>query len=294
VQRQTRPYTRQTNTEPLTHDTTFNSGGEYADMRGVTQVSRPFQIALAAVALLGLVWVVALHGHAPGSKEATGTVPAPAPAANAQAEEKAAAKPTPIYHGAAPGLEGLTRAIAKAHGAVATSQSNAQELQQRSREASQEASAGSPASAAHSSAAQSAAAARAREAAARAYRGGGRHGAATKNAAGNRPAAQVAVEHEVAQGKTVLLLFWSSKSSVDREVRSQAQAMVGASKGSLALHAAAANQVGEFGSVTEVVHVYQMPTILIVNRRGVVSTLTGLTDTFALKQLVREAQRANH
>jgi hypothetical protein len=33
-----------------------------------------------------------------------------------------------------------------------------------------------------------------------------------------------------------------------------------------------------------VVHVYQTPTILIVNRRGVVSTLTGLTDTFALKQ----------
>jgi hypothetical protein len=31
---------------------------------------------------------------------------------------------------------------------------------------------------------------------------------------------------------------------------------------------------------------------LIVNRHGVVSTLTGLTDRFALKQAVREARAA--
>lgn len=257
-------------------------------MRVVTQVSRPFQIALLAVALLGLVWVVALHGHAPSSKESTGTAPAPAAAANAHAEEKAAAKATPIYHGAAPGVEGLTRAIAKAHGAVATSQRNAQELQQHSREASQEAASSSAAStAAHSSAVQSAVATRAHEAAVEAQRAKARHAAAA-----GRPAAQVAVEHEVAQGKTVLLLFWDSKSSVSREVRVETQAMVNSSKGTLALHVAAPSQVGEFGSVTEVVHVYETPTILIVNRRGVVSTLTGLTDTFALKQLIHEARRA--
>jgi hypothetical protein len=262
-------------------------------MRVVTQVSRPFQIALLAVALLGLVWVLALHGHAAGGKESTGTAPAPAIAANAQAEEKAAAKATPIYHGAAPGVEGLTRAIAKAHGAVATSQRNAQELQQHSREASQEASSGSSASAAaHSSVAPGAAAVRAHEAAVEARRAKARHAAAAKHAAAGRPAAQVAVEHEVVQGKTVLLLFWDSKSSVSREVRVETQAMVNSSKGSLALHVAAPNQVGEFGSLTEVVHVYQTPTILIVNRRGVVSTLTGLTDTFALKQLIHEARRA--
>lgn len=263
-------------------------------MRVVTQVSRPFQIALLAVALLGLVWVVALHGHAPGGKESTGTAPAPASAANAQAEAKAAAKPTPIYHGAAPGVEGLTRAIAKAHGAVATSQRNAQELQQHSREASQEASSDSSVSAAaHSRALQSAAATRAHEAAVEVSRARARHAAAVKHAAAGLPAAQVAVEHEVAQGKTVLLLFWDSKSSVSREVRAETQAMVSSSKGSLALHVAAPNQVGEFGSLTEVVHVYQTPTILIVNRRGVVSTLSGLTDTFALKQLIHEARRAN-
>lgn len=278
----------------------------------MTQISRPFQIALAAVAVLGLVWIVALHGHAPGQHESTGTAPAPSSAPSAQAQANAAAKPTPIYHGAAPGVEGLTRAIAKAHGAVATSQRNAQELTQHSREASNEAASGSP-SAAHSSAAQahanSAAAARVHEAAARAQRLARRHAATDRrsithsgharspigqHAASGRPAAQVAVEREVAQGKTVLLLFWISKSSVDREVRSETQAMVRSSKGGITLHAAAPSQVGEFGSLTEVVQVYQTPTILIVNRRGVVSTLNGLTDTFALRQLVREAQRANH
>jgi type IV secretory pathway VirB10-like protein len=204
-------------------------------MRDVAQVSRPFQIALLAVALLGLVWAVALRGHAPGSKESTGTAPAPAPAANAQAEAKAAAKATPIYHGAAPGVEGLTRAIAKAHGAVATSQRNAQELQQHSREASQEASSSSSGAspATHSSAGQSAAArvhkaaAEARHAAAVKRAAEAQHAAAVKRAAvkhpdvvkraaPGRPAAQVALEHEVAQGKTVLLLFWDSKSSVSR------------------------------------------------------------------------------
>jgi hypothetical protein len=279
----------------------------------VTQISRPFQVALAAVALLGLVWAVALHGHAPGHGESTGSVPSapsPSPSPSAKAQEKAAGTPTPIYHGAAPGVEGLTRAIAKAHEAVGTSQRNAQQLQQRSREASQEApSAHSGASAAHPVArhaataqrsaatarhAREAATAHARQTAARAHRQAGPGpGASAKHAAADRPAAQVAVEREVAAGKTVLLLFWTPQSSVDREVRAQTAAMVARSHGKLALHVAAPAQVGEFGSVTEVVHVYQTPTILIVNRRGVVSTLTGLTDTFALAQIVREAERAN-
>ncbi|HEX5309886.1 MAG TPA: hypothetical protein VFW38_12505 [Solirubrobacteraceae bacterium] len=242
--------------------------------------------------MLGLVWVVALHGHAPGRHESTGTVPTPAPSAKAQ--EKAAAAPTQIYKGAAPGVEGLTRAIAKAHGAVALSQRNAHELRLHSREASQEPSTSSS-TASHRAAAQSAAATRARKTTAHVRQAPAHTAhrpAAAKRASDHRPAAQVVVEREVAQGKTVLLLFWDSKSSVDREVHSETQAMVASSKGKLALHAAAPRQVGEFGSLTEVAQVYQTPTILIVNRHGVVSTLTGLTDTFSLRQLVHEAQRA--
>ncbi len=107
------------------------------------------------------------------------------------------------------------------------------------------------------------------------------------------PAGQLAVEHELAQGKTVMLVFWNPSTSVDREVHSQASAVASGSKGTVVIHSALANQVNMFGSIVEVVRVYQTPTILIVNRHGVVSTLTGLTEVFALQQAVREAQHAS-
>ena len=269
----------------------FNSGAKNAEIGDVAQLSRPYQIALGAVAVLGLVWMMALRGHAANPSQ-----PAPsAPAAQAPAKTVAQANPgapTSVYHGAAPGVEGLTKAIAKAHGAVATSQQNAQELQRKSHEASNEPQASSAGVHAAvkvtpSPAVQTArAAALAREAAAR------RHAAALAKAKRGVPPAQVAVEGELARGKTVMLVFWDPKSSVDRVVQAEARALVRGSKGTVTMHGARANRVGTFGSITEVVHVYQTPTILIVNRHGVVSTLTGLTDVFALKQAVREARVA--
>jgi hypothetical protein len=100
------------------------------------------------------------------------------------------------------------------------------------------------------------------------------------------------VERELAQGKTVMLFFWNPRSSVDQADLTEARTLAAGSKGHVTLHPAFANQVGEFGSITEVVHVYETPTILIVNRQGLVSTLTGLTDVFALQQAVHEAQSA--
>jgi hypothetical protein len=189
-------------------------------------------------------------------------------------------------------VEGLTKAIAKAHGAVATSQQNAQQLQSKSHEASNEPQASSTGvhvvvKVTPSAAAQAARAhALAREAAAR------RHAAVVAKAKSGLPPAQVVVEGELAKGKTVMLVFWDPKASVDSKVQAEARALVRGSKGTVTMHGARANQVGTFGSITEVVHVYQTPTILIVNRHGVVSTLTGLTDVFALKQAVREARAA--
>jgi hypothetical protein len=271
----------------------------------MAQVSRPFQIALGAVVVLALVWMVTLRSHLSKPSEPAPSSPSvSAPAPNAASEAKAAAAATPVYHGAAPGVEGLTRAIAKAHEAVASSQKNAQQLQNKSAAASGDRSAiGQQAS---SSAAPNAVAARSargvattqRAAAAAtlahktAARGHGRSGRSSK-AHGTRSAAQVAVEREIAHGKTVMLVFWNPKSTVDQEVRAQAGALVGGSKGTVTLHTALARQVGMFAPITEVAHVYQTPTILIINRHGLVSTLTGLTDVFALQQAVREARRAN-
>jgi hypothetical protein len=267
----------------------FNSGSENAEIGDVAQFSRPYQIALGAVAVLGLVWMMALRGHGGNPSEPAPSAPAPAPAAKTVAEAKAGT-PTPVYHGAAPGVEGLTRAVAKAHGAVATSEQNAQQLQHKSSEASNEPQASSAGVHVVVKAAPSTAVQASRTAAlAAAAR---RHAAALAKAKSGLPPAQVLVERELAQGKTVMLVFWDPKASVDREVQAEARALAAGSGGTVTVHGARANQVGTFGSITEVAHVYQTPTILIVNRHGVVSTLTGLTDVFALKQAVREARAA--
>jgi hypothetical protein len=277
----------------------------------MAQLSRPYQIALAAVAALGLVWAVALraHGSSPSEPPPAKSAAAIASSAthssgassstSAAAEAKAAAAPTPIYHGAAPGVEGLTRAIAKAHGAVASSQQNAQELQRKSGQASEEAQAssttptgGGSVATQHSLATSTIAHGTAKRASQQAATKA--RGQAGAKAHPGRTAPQVAVEAELAHGKTVLLVFWDPKSSVDRDVLVQADALAGGSKGTVTVHAARANQVGLFGKITEVVHVYQTPTILIVNRQGVVSTLTGLTDVFSLQQAEQEARAAKN
>ncbi|HTA15258.1 MAG TPA: hypothetical protein VK781_10430 [Solirubrobacteraceae bacterium] len=266
----------------------------------MAQLSRPYQIILGVVLVFGLIWAVALRSHASNPSQPVPSSPTAATSAStsstsAVAEAKAAGAPTPIYHGAAPGVEGLTRAIAKAHGAVATSQQNAQQLQHKSGEASGEAQTSTTPVVAAAKRASSAAAQKPVAAAALAHRATARrHGhirTPAKTPSG-RTAAQIAVESELAHGKTVMLVFWNPKATVDREVQAQAGALAHGSKGTVTIHTALAHQVGIFGKITEVVRVYQTPTILIVNRRGVVSTLTGLTDVFALEQAVREARRA--
>jgi len=277
----------------------------------MSQLSRPYQIGLGVVALLALVWVVALRGHSSSPTEAAPPAPSPraaaahssgsstsssggssstggsSPSSSAAAQARAAGTPTPIYHGAAPGVEGLTRDIAKAHEAVGTSQREAQRIEHASAQAPSGASAGGGGSSAGSQAAHaSPTGAPARTVStARATKPRG-------SAAAGRPAQQVAVERALARHRTVVIVFWNPKSAVDAKVRDEAAGLAKSSRGGVVVYDAKPNQVGLFGPVTEVSHVYQTPTILIVNGRGLVSTLTGLTDKFALQQAVREAQHA--
>jgi hypothetical protein len=199
----------------------------------MTQLSRPYQIALVTLALLVLVWFAALHGRKPSSGGGSGSSPAAssAPAApatsSAAAEAKAAAAPTHVYHGAAPGVEGLTRAIDKAHGAVAQSQQEAHRVE--SSEPSASSAATTPAG--HATATASAPA----------------HPAAVKPAhvhatppAVKHPATkasmQAAVEHELQQGKTVLILFWNRHGSDDVAVHSALPAVQHALGRKVAVH----------------------------------------------------------
>ena len=59
----------------------------------------------------------------------------------------------------------------------------------------------------------------------------------------------------------------------------------------IAVHYATAAQVASFGSITKTVQVYGTPTILMINRHGAVTTITGLTDAFAIEQAIDEARQ---
>jgi hypothetical protein len=260
--------------------------GNLPKERAMAQLSRPYQIAFVAMAFLVLVWFVALRGHSPSSSSS-------ASAPTSAASQAQAAAPTPIYHGAAPGVEGLTRAIAKAHGAVATSQQNAKQLQEKSAQASSPSStAPSPATSAtgsqptSSTPATPASRATASKSAARTAV------KPHKATASGTPAQQKAVESELKGGKVVLLLFWNPKASVDVAVHKELQAVGRKLGGKIAVHDAEAKQVGSFGSITQAIQVYQTPTILLVNRHGVTTTLTGLTDVYSLEQTIEEARHA--
>lgn len=197
--------------------------------------------------------------------------------------------PTRIYHGPAPGLEGLTRDVAKAHEAVGTSQGDAKRFENQSAERSSASTSGAPGSA---SKPISPSASTGHKAAPTRTVSTATPTKPSDKASSGHPVQQLEVEHALALHKTVLLVFWNPRSSVDVQVRKETDGVARGSKGRIVAFAAQPNQVGLFGPLTEVTHVYETPTILIVNRKGLVSSLTGLTDGFALEQAVREAQNA--
>ncbi len=259
----------------------------------MTQISRPFQIALVTLGLFVLVWFAALQHRTSSSGGGSSSTPAasstPAkPSAAVQA--KAAAAPSHVYHGAAPGVEGLTRAINKAHGAVAQSQREAHRVET------------SEPSASSASSASSTSAVHATHASTTATRVPAHPKAATPTKvqatvpAVKHPAAklgmQATVEHELQQGKTVLILFWNPHGSDDVAVHNSLPAVQHALGSKVAVHYASAGQVGAFGTVTHAVQITQTPTLLIVNPHGQTTVLTGLTEAFAIQQAIAESRRS--
>ena len=253
----------------------------------MAQISRPFQIALAAMGVLVAVWFFALRGHSSGSSSSGGSPQAQSQPAPAAAKPGAA---SPVYHGSAPGVEGLTRAIAKAHGAVAASERSAQSLQAQSARASSSTTAtasvattGSPR--AHSPAATSPAAAKVAASGAHSS-----HPRATRASALLVSSKQAAIEGELKRGKVATILLWSANGSIDAVVRRELHLAGQALGGSVVVYEAHPSQVASFGSFTSAVPVYATPTILIVNRRGHTTTVSGLTDAFSIEQAIGEAR----
>jgi hypothetical protein len=250
----------------------------------MTQLSRPFQIALVTLALFVLVWFAALHRRTSTSGGGSGSSPvaSSAPATpSAAAEAKAAAAPTHVYHGAAPGVEGLTRAIDKAHGAVAQSQQEARRVETPAPSAASAAASHTPTvvtrAPVHPAAVKPA------------------HVHATPPAVkhpATKASMQATVERELHHGKTVLILFWDRHGSDDMAVHNALPAVQHTLGGRVAVHYAFASQVGSFGTVTHAVQVTQTPTLLIVNPHGQTTVLAGLTDAFAIQQAVSESRHS--
>lgn len=280
----------------------------------MAQISRPFQLALVLVAVLALAWFAVLHAHlstsgsgSSGSGSSTPGASSAPKTAKAGEIARDEGKATPVYHGAAPGLQGLSRDIRRAHETVGASEAEAHKLEGTHAVSAAPAHSTSTVAPAHSkstvaparpsSAArhgsvpvQHPATATHSGSAAGAAGSAGHSGSGRHSGSGGRPASRATtVESQLHAGKTVLLLFWNPASSEDREVHGQVQAVGRKLKAKVALDFAKAGEVGSFGTVTRDVSVLQTPTLLIINKKGLATTITGLTDAFSIEQAVREA-----
>lgn len=268
----------------------------------MAQLSRPYQVVLILVAVLALAWFAVLRSHvstsSSGSSGGGASSQASAAAPKAGAIERHESTPTRVYHGPAPGVEGLTKDVRRAHEAVGASEAQTHKLESAggSPSASSGASRGSQAA----SGVPSTAAAAGSRTAAKPHSSSATHPASatrhhsTSSAPSTAPKGGDAsraftVAKQLRQGKVVLLLFWNSHSFDDQAVHSQVQAASGALKGKVAADYAKPGEVSAFGTVTRDISVLQTPTLLVINRKGLTTTITGLTDAFAIEQAVREA-----
>ncbi len=250
----------------------------------MAQISRPFQIGLVAVVALAGVWLFALHGHSSSSSSESSAPPA-RPPASAAAQAKAAAAPTPVYHGSAPGVHGLSADVAKAHGAVATSQQNAKQLEQKSAQASS----ATPAQAKSTSAATQAAPA------------GSVHKKTVivhkhiSTASGKTTSAtlvhQRQVEGQLKAGDVAVVLFWDRNGSDDVAVHRAVMSLRG-KQHKVAVTVATPGEVASFGAITRGVQVYGTPTVLVIGKARQATVITGFTSTFAIQQAIAEARHA--
>jgi hypothetical protein len=281
----------------------------------MAQVSRPFQIALAAVLLFAVVWFVALQGHGSSSSSTpVASTPASTPAPATAAKAKAAPGTTHI--------EGMTRAVTHAREAVAASQQAADKSAASSAEAPSQGASATSSSATvvtkHGATHASTTIVTKHSAAGASTTVTTKHVVHTlaphKVAAGGIPAQQAAVESELKRGEVAVILFWNKKGADDVAVHEELQILLAAHhevavhpnkaqvrklrlatglelEKKIAVHYATAAQVTSFGTFTKTVQVYGTPTILIVNKRGAVTTINGLTDAFAIEQTIDEARQ---
>jgi hypothetical protein len=248
--------------------------GALPNFVAMSQVSRPVQIALLVVIVAAAAWFVALR---PKSSSSTGGTPAPVATTPAPTSAAASGANTPV-------VGGLLKDVGKARGAVATSQANANQLQHDSAAASSS----NPATATGGAPAVSATAPAGTQTptgSANTAKAGSAGKPAAAPAAPTNPA--VKIGQQLANGKTVALLFWNPLSSDDTAVHDALKSIFKHQKkgGTLVVDFATPGQVPSYGKIVTASQVLETPTLLLMRGKNVQS-ITDLQDPADLRQYV--------
>jgi hypothetical protein len=221
----------------------------------VEQLSVPYRIGLAAVAVIGVLWFVALRPKSAPDQSAGST-----PAAQTQT------------HAQAPGVTGLGNAVDAAKGAVSQSNASAAASEQAAQPASGDAAASTPSATTATASA-------------------GVSTAPAKTAA--KPPAKPAVAADpstailagLGRRGVAIVLFYNPLGADDAAVR---RALRGVDRfgGRVTVHAAPIAKVGDYEAITEGVQVLQAPTLLVIGHDKHARKIVGLTDAKEIQQLV--------
>jgi hypothetical protein len=283
----------------------------------MAQISRPFQIGLVAVVLLAGVWLFALRGHSSSSEPST-AAPASAPSTSHAAPSAPGSS--------APGVAGLSNDVAKARGAVATSEKNAHQLEQKSAQASGESAPGashtgsSPALGATTLAKIQAAGRRKLHEEEASGLLKSHTSSPSRSSAGKQKIVigrerQQEVEAKLVQGSVAVILFWDPSGADDKAVQRSLHLLASVHKffaplakrqatqrllkahgleldKSISVFEASADEVASFGSITRGVQIYGTPTLVVVGPSRQAHVVTGLTDAYSIEQAIEEARHS--
>ncbi|MCW3018932.1 MAG: hypothetical protein JWN10_1240 [Solirubrobacterales bacterium] len=263
----------------------------------MAQLSRPFQIALAAVVVLAGVWLFALQGHftstsGTGSSPAVSTTTSTTPVARkpVHANTKAASPRASSTHSSArssshaPSGSGAHARVRHSNTTVTRTVTKAPARSVTKAPAKTVTKA--PAKAVTNTPAKAVTKAPAKTVKAPTSTAGkGASAPATATLSG-----QHAVEADLARGDVVVLLFWNPSGTDDKSVQHAVQSVKSANH--VAVQEAEANQVASYGSVTRGVQVYATPTIFVIANSRKAIVLNGVQDAFAIQQAIAEARSA--
>jgi hypothetical protein len=258
------------------------------------------QIALVAVVLLAGMWFTVLK---------------PKPAAETAAPTPAAVTPAPASsEPVAPGVKGLTSAVAKAKGASAASDATNAKIQ-KATGSSPAVSAPAAKPAAAKPAAAKPAVAKATPAASKGVKHATPTKAKAKTTAAVKSATKVAAPAAIkakpaaakkavdvdpsnrllaylAKGKTLVILFHGAGAD-DRAARKAVHRTAKADPKHVVSAYIPIGDVGKYEAITSDVQVLSAPSILVIGTNGKATLLTGYVDAAVVRQTVGDARRAS-